>query len=104
VSVNETRRETATAKATVMPKLWKKRPTRPAMKASGTKMTSKESVVAMTARAISRVALEAALMGLSPFSSMWRKMFSRTTTASSITIPTAKTRASIVMLFNVKPM
>ena len=35
---------------------------------------------------------------------MWRKMFSWTTTASSITIPIARISASIVMLLSVKPM
>ena len=39
-----------------------------------------------------------------PSSSMWRKMFSCTTTASSITIPIARIRPSIVMLFRVKPI
>ena len=34
---------------------------------------------------------------------MWRKMFSWTTTASSITMPMASTRASIVMLLSVNP-
>ena len=92
------------ATATVSPKLWKKRPTRPAMNATGRKMMTSESVVAMTARAISAVASEAARRGGVPSSSTWRKMFSSTTTASSITMPTASTRASIVTLFSVKPM
>ena len=35
---------------------------------------------------------------------MWRKMFSWTTTASSITMPIARIRPSIVMLLSVKPM
>ena len=39
-----------------------------------------------------------------PSSSMCRKMFSWTTTASSITMPMARIRPSIVMLLSVKPM
>ena len=87
-----------------MPKLWKKRPTRPAMKATGRKMTTSDSVVAMTARLISLVAPAAARIGDSPFSSMWRKMFSSTTTASSMTMPMASTSPSMVMLLSVKPI
>ena len=34
---------------------------------------------------------------------MYRKMFSSTTIASSMTMPVASDRASIVMLFSVKP-
>ena len=40
----------------------------------------------------------------SPFSSIHRKMFSWTTIASSITIPTASTNPNIVMLFRVNPI
>ena len=39
-----------------------------------------------------------------PSSSMCRKMFSCTTTASSMTMPMARISASIVMLLSVKPM
>ena len=74
---------------------------RPFMKASGRKMTTSESVVAMTASAISRVAKLAARFPSQPFSSIVRWMFSSTTMASSITMPTAKTRPSMVKLFNV---
>ena len=58
-------------------------------------------VVAETARAISRVAEAAAFIGGRPFSSMWRKMFSLITTASSMTMPMARIRANIVMLLSV---
>ena len=81
------------ATAAVTPKLWKKRPTLPSMNATGRKITTSDSVVAMTASAISRVPRDAACTGVSPFSSMWRKMFSSTTTASSMTMPTASTSA-----------
>ena len=73
------------------------------MNATGTKMTTSDSVVAMTARPISPVALMAASFGVTPFSSTYRKMFSSTTIASSMTMPVASDSASIVMLFSVKP-
>ena len=57
------------ATATVSPKLWKKRPTRPAMNATGRKMMTSDSVVAMTASAISAVPSEAACRGGVPSSS-----------------------------------
>ena len=72
------------------------------MKLTGTKMTASESVVASTASAISRVPSYAARIGVMPFSSTWRKMFSSTTIASSITMPTISTSASIVTLLSVK--
>ena len=40
---------------------------------------------------------------IAPFSSTYRKMFSSTTIASSMTMPVASESASIVMLFSVKP-
>ena len=57
----------------------------------------------MTARPISAVAARAASKASIFFSSMKRKMFSSTTMASSITMPTISTSASIVTLFSVKP-
>ncbi len=74
------------------------------MKAMGRKMITRESVVARTARVISWVARMAAAKGGTVFSSMKRTMFSRTTIASSITIPTARVRARSVMLLRVKPI
>jgi hypothetical protein len=74
------------------------------MNATGTKMTRRDSVVATTASAISRVAELAASMAGRSCSSMWRKMFSCTTTASSMTMPTARMRPSMVMLLSVNPM
>ena len=73
------------------------------MKETGTKMTTRLSVVAMTTGPISAVAALAASKGRSFFSSMKRKMFSSTTMASSITMPTISTSASIVTLLSVKP-
>jgi hypothetical protein len=60
-------------------------------------------VVANTASPISRVASTAACMGRIPFSSTKRTMFSSTTMASSMTMPTARARASRVMVSRVKP-
>ena len=74
------------------------------MKITGMKITRSERVVATTASAISAVAEAAASRADSPYSSMWRKMFSWTTTASSTTIPIARISPSIVMLLIVKPM
>src|SRR6185369_9277482 len=53
--VNETNRDTSTAKATLMPNWKKKRPTIPFMKATGTKTAMMEMVVAKTASPISEV-------------------------------------------------
>ena len=47
-------------------------PVRPFMNASGRKITTSDSVVAMTANAISRVAWLAALIADQPFSSIVR--------------------------------
>ncbi len=92
------------ANAIVQPNGLMKRFAYPSMNAIGTKMTTSDSVVAITGRATSRVPSMAALKGLLPFSSMCRKMFSSTTIASSMTIPTASVIASSVMLFSVKPI
>ena len=81
-----------------------KRPTMPAMKPTGRNTASSDSVVAVTARPISFVPSMAAWKGGTPFSSIKRKMFSRTTTASSITMPTISVSASIVIEFIVKPI
>ena len=72
------------------------------MNDTGTKMTTSDSVVAMTARAMSAVAARAASNGRIFFSSTKRKMFSRTTMASSMTMPTISTSASMVTLLSVK--
>src|SRR5690349_22984300 len=56
VIVNEMHMLISTAKPTTKPKLLKNRPTRPDMNATGMKITSSDSVVATTAKPISRVA------------------------------------------------
>ena len=92
------------ANAIVRPKLFKKRPMMPLMKATGRNTAMSESVVASTARPMSRVASAAATKGFCFFSSMKRTMFSRTTIASSMTMPTASARARSVMMLSVNPI
>ncbi len=72
------------------------------MNDTGTKITTSESVVAMTASPMSAVASRAASNGRIFFSSTKRKTFSSTTMASSMTMPTISTSASIVTLLSVK--
>jgi hypothetical protein len=104
VSVKLTNSDTNTANAIVNPKLCMKRPTMPLMKPTGAKIATSDNVVAITARPISLVASIAACLGGMPFSSMKRKMFSSTTIASSMTMPTESVSASIVSMLSVKPM
>ena len=73
------------------------------MNETGRKMTTRLKVVAMTASPMSAVADLAASNGVIRFSSMKRKTFSSTTMASSMTMPTMSTRASMVTLLRVKP-
>ena len=73
------------------------------MNETGTKMTTRLKVVAITASADLRGRLRvAASNGVIFFSSMKRKMFSSTTIASSMTMPTISTSASMVTLLSVK--
>jgi hypothetical protein len=92
VSVKLTSSETAMAKAMVRPKLFRNMPTMPLRKATGTNTASSDSVVARTAMPISFGPSTDAVKESSPFSSMWRKMFSTTMMASSMTMPTANAR------------
>jgi hypothetical protein len=63
VRVKLTNSEMAMAKAMVRPKLFRKRPTMPPMKATGRNTARSEMVVASTARPISLVASMAARAG-----------------------------------------
>src|SRR5881628_2829434 len=72
------------------------------MNDTGMKITTRHSVVASTGNAISAVASRAAANGDICFSSTNRKMFSSTTIALSMTMPTISTSASMVTLFRVK--
>ena len=102
VSVSATKPETITAPASVSANSPNSRPVRPGVKASGANTAASVSVIATTAKLISRTPLSAAWNGVSP-SSMWRKMFSSTTMASSTTRPMASTSASSVSVLIVKP-
>ncbi len=104
VSEKLTMSDTRIANAIVRPKLFRKRPTMPLMKATGRNTAMRDSVVASTARPMSRVASAAATNGFCLFSSMKRTMFSSTTIASSMTMPTASARARSVMMLSVKPI
>ncbi len=86
-----------------MPNWYRKRPEIDDMNETGRKITTSENVVASTASPMSAVAARAASKVSIFFSSTKRKMFSSTTIASSITIPTISTSASIVTLLSVKP-
>ena len=72
VRVNDTSSDTPTANAAVRPNDDMNRPTIPPMKPTGTKTAISDSVVAITARPISRVPSMAASNGAIPFSSMNR--------------------------------
>ena len=104
MSVKATSSDTAMAKAMVTPKEYMNRPTMPPMNATGRNTAISDRLVASTARPTSWVPSMAASRGDIFFSSMKRKMFSSTTTASSITMPTASVRASSVMTLSVKSM
>ena len=80
-------------------------PTMPLIIATGRKMMTRLSVVAKHREAdVARPINEPLPSGVSFFSSMKRKIFSSTTMASSITMPTISTSASIVIWSSVKPM
>ncbi len=102
VSVSATKPETITAPASVSANSVNSRPVRPGVKASGAYTAASVSVIATTAKLISLAPFSAAWKGSSP-SSMWRKMFSSTTMASSTTRPMASTSASSVSVLMVKP-
>ena len=72
------------------------------MNATGMKTAMMVNVVAMTARPISAVPSRAASRWSFPFC-MCRTMFSRTTIASSISMPIARERPISVSTFSVKP-
>ena len=72
------------------------------MNATGRKITISENDVAATASSTSLVPSTAARNGVSPSSSIFLKMFSSTTMASSITMPTASVRPSSVIVLRVR--
>ena len=102
VSVSATKPDTTTAPASARANSTNSRPVRPGVNASGAYTATSVSVIVITAKPISRAPRIAAEKGSSP-SSMWRKMFSSITIASSTTRPIASTRASSVRVLMVKP-
>ena len=72
------------------------------MNATGMNTATMVKVVAMTARPISSVPSSAASTWSLP-RWRWRTMFSRTTIASSISMPIASDRPMSVITFSVKP-
>jgi hypothetical protein len=68
VSVSATKPETMTAPASVSANSVNRRPVRPGVKASGANTAASVSVMAMTAKPISRLPLMAAWKGDMPFS------------------------------------
>ena len=90
VSDKATKAEKPTAAATVTPNSPNSLPVSPLMNEMGTNTAMSTSVVAMTAKPISRDPLIEASTGGSP-PSMRRTMFSSTTMASSTTRPMAST-------------
>ncbi|MCY1529078.1 hypothetical protein D9M68_642060 [compost metagenome] len=101
-SVSATKPETTTAPASASANSANRRPVRPGVKAKGAYTAAKVSVMATMAKPISRAPLIAASNGFMP-SSIWRKMFSSTTIASSTTRPMASTMASRVSVLIEKP-
>jgi hypothetical protein len=73
------------------------------MNATGRKITTSETVVAVTASEISFVPVMAASKGGRRSSSVCRKMFSSTMMASSMTMPVESDSPSMVKLLRVKP-
>ena len=102
-SVRATNPEMMTAPASVSANSMNRRSVRPVAKPKGAKTAASVSVMATTAKPISRTPLKAARSGGSP-SSIWRWMFSSTTMASSTTSPIASTTASSVSVLMEKPM
>ncbi len=99
-SVKATKSEITTAAEMVMPNWRKNCPTMPLMKAMGMKTATMVIVVASTDSAISLVPSSAACGGDLP-RSRCLKMFSRTTTASSMSSPIASDRPSSVIMLSV---
>ena len=101
-SVRETSSEISIAAEMVMPKGRKNCPSTPLIRPMGRNTATTVSVAAVTVRPISSVALMAASRGDWPMSRC-RAMFSRSTIASSTTLPTIIASASSVMVSRLKP-
>ena len=101
-SVSATRPETTTAPARASANSVNSRPVRPGAKASGAYTATSVMVIATMAKPTSREPLSAAWNGVMP-SSIWRKMFSSITMASSTTRPIASTKANSVSVLMLNP-
>ena len=97
VSVSETTPETSTAAPMTTANSWRSRPTTPPMNRTGMNTAASERVIERMVKAISFDPLSAASIRGMP-SSMWRTMFSSTTTASSTTKPTDSVSAISEMM------
>ena len=102
VSVSATKPDTTTAPARASANSVNNRPVRPGVKARGAYTATSVAVMVMTAKPISRAPRMLAENGSMP-SSMYRKMFSSMTMASSTTRPIASTSASNVRVLMLKP-
>lgn len=97
VNVNATKEETTTAPAMTTLNSRNKRPVVPSKKTIGKNTATSTTVVAITAKKISFDPLNPACKGVIPCS-IFVKMFSMTTMASSTTKPMAKTTANKVRM------
>ncbi len=105
VRVTEIKSETRIPTVTTTAKAVKKRPIMPPIKMTGAKIQAREKVAASTAKNTWLVPSRAACRGsMSGYFSRKRKMFSRTTMASSTTTPMSKSKANKVILLKVKPL
>ena len=100
--VRASKRLMSMTKQTVRPNSFRNFPAIPPTKAIGPKTAMIASVVAITASITSFVPSSAATAGSLPIC-IWRKIFSRTTIASSTRRPTARERASRVSILTEKP-
>jgi len=94
--------EISTAMLTTRPNELRNWPIRPPTKATGRKTETIVSDMAMTGSATSAVPWLDASLGVLPIS-MWRKMFSRTTMASSMIRPTERVMANSDTMLMVIP-
>ena len=98
VVVSDTTIDTRMADDNTTPNSRKNRPTMPPINNTGINTAIKERLIDTTVKPISRAPFNAASIGDRPLS-MWRRMFSSTTMASSTTKPVATVSAINERLF-----
>ena len=103
-SVSETKAEATIASETITANSWNSRPITPGMKKIGMNTAMSELEIEMIVKPTSLEPCSAAWKGGMFFSSMKRKIFSSTMMASSITMPTMRVSASMVIWLSVKPI